>query len=104
MVSNRCALWPNLLAACTRQGVPIALLSARLSERSLRRYRGFAPRLMRRTLGLIACIGAQSEEDAARFIALGAEAGRVQVTGNVKFDFELPADLESRAAALRSSP
>jgi 3-deoxy-D-manno-octulosonic-acid transferase len=55
---------------------------------------------MRQTMERLACIGAQSDGDAARFIALGAEPGRVRVTGNVKFDFTLPEDLEARAAAL----
>jgi 3-deoxy-D-manno-octulosonic-acid transferase len=94
-------LWPNLLATCTRHRVPVALVSARLSERSLQRYRSFAPRLMRRTLHSLWVIAAQSEADAARFVALGADPARVHVAGNVKFDFEVPADLELRTLALR---
>jgi len=94
-------LWPNLLAACARHDVPVALASARLSARSLRRYQGFAPRLMRRTMRGLACIGAQSDEDAARFIALGADPATVSVTGNVKFDFALPDDLDAKVEALR---
>ena len=94
-------LWPNLLAACARRGLPVAVVSARLSERSLHRYRSFARGLMRRSLRGLACIAAQSEADAARFIALGADATRVAVAGNVKFDFPLPLDLPERSAALR---
>ena len=95
-------LWPNLLAACERRNVPVSLVSARLSERSLRRYRSFAPRLMRKTLSRLALVAAQSQTDAERFIQLGADPRQVHVTGNVKVDFELPADLDERAAALRS--
>lgn len=94
-------LWPNLLASCARHGVPVVLASARLSDRSLRRYRSFAPRLMQRTLHRLGCIAAQSQADADRFIALGAQASRVQVAGNVKFDMVPPDDLEQRAEALR---
>ncbi len=95
-------LWPNLLAACARQGLPVALVSARLSARSLRRYLGFAPRLMRRTLRTLVRVATQSEEDAGRFMALGADPATVQVAGNVKFDFALPPDLDARAMALRA--
>jgi len=94
-------LWPNLLASCARRHVPVALVSARLSERSLSRYRSFARRLMRRTLRTLVAIAAQSDSDAARFIALGADPAQVQVTGNVKFDFTLPDDIGVRSAALR---
>ena len=94
-------LWPNLLASCARRHLPVALVSARLSERSLRRYRSFARRLMRRTLRTLAIIAAQSQSDAERFVALGADPARVHVSGNVKFDFALPEDLGARSAALR---
>ena len=94
-------LWPNLLAACERRQVPVALVSARLSERSLSRYRSFAPRLMRGALRGLALIAAQSDADATRFILLGAPETRVHVAGNVKFDFALPSDLGARAASLR---
>ncbi|MEY4762512.1 MAG: hypothetical protein RLZZ200_2368 [Pseudomonadota bacterium] len=94
-------LWPNLLFACSRQKVPVALVSARLSARSQRRYGSFAPKLIRRTLRLLVRIGAQSDDDAARFLSLGADPSAVRVTGNVKFDFSLPADLDARVTALR---
>jgi 3-deoxy-D-manno-octulosonic-acid transferase len=94
-------LWPNLLACCARRHVPVALVSARLSERSLHRYRSFARRLMRRTLRTLAVIAAQSDADAARFVALGADPAQVHVAGNVKFDFTLPPDTGARSATLR---
>ncbi len=93
-------LWPNWLAACQRRGIPVALLSARLSERSARRYARLAPRLMRRILGALQLVATQAAEDAERFVALGADASRVRVVGNLKFDFPLPADIDERAAGL----
>lgn len=83
-------LWPNLFAACARAGVPVALINARLSERSARGYRriGGLTREALRNLGLVA---AQTPEDAERLSALGAR--RVEVTGNIKFDATPPADL-----------
>ena len=95
-------LWPNLLRACQRAAVPVALVSARLSERSLRRYRSLAPGLMHRSLQRIACLVVQGQDDAARFIALGATPSQVLVGGNLKFDLQLSPDLPQRAASLQS--
>jgi 3-deoxy-D-manno-octulosonic-acid transferase len=83
-------LWPNLLFACRDRGIPAHILNARLSARSLRGYRVLDP-LIRRALRGVHLIAAQSDEDARRFIKLGARADRVVVTGNLKFD-TLPVD------------
>ena len=80
-------IWPNLIHACRREGVPLHLVNARLSEKSLAGYRRF-PRLVRESLAGLAAVAAQSGDDAGRFAALGA-AG-VQVTGSVKFDVTPP--------------
>lgn len=96
-------LWPNLIAAAHARGMPLALVSARLSVRSLRRYRRFAPAMMRRAVRAFRLIGAQSEADQARFIELGAEPARVTVTGNLKFDVPQDAGLPARGAALRAA-
>ncbi len=76
-------LWPNLIAAAARSGVPLALVNARLSPRSLQRARRFAG-VARRALARIALVAAQTEGDAQRLRALGAAT--VVVTGNLKFD------------------
>jgi 3-deoxy-D-manno-octulosonic-acid transferase len=94
-------LWPNLYHACAARSVPLVLANARLSVRSMRRYRLIAP-LLRRTLACTRLIAAQSEADAGRFRALGAEPGRTTVIGNLKFDFELPADIGARARSVRA--
>lgn len=89
-------LWPNLLATCRREKVPLLLANARLSARSALRYRrirGLAGEMLRS----FAAIGAQSEEDAQRLAALGAD--RPTVTGNIKFDIAPdPAQLETGRA------
>jgi 3-deoxy-D-manno-octulosonic-acid transferase len=95
-------LWPNLVAGARHHGVPLVLVSARLSGRSLTRYRRFAPQLMRDTVRAFAAIGAQSEADRARFIALGAAATAVTVIGNLKFDLPVDAARPVRGAALRA--
>ncbi|MFZ2628467.1 MAG: lipid IV(A) 3-deoxy-D-manno-octulosonic acid transferase [Rugosibacter sp.] len=80
-------LWPNLLAACQAQHVPVFFLNARLSARSARRYAWF-PNLTRQALRQLGAIGAQSADDAARLTALGATS--VTITGNMKFDIDVP--------------
>ncbi len=93
-------IWPNLYDACGRREIPLILVSARISPQSVNRYRRFLP-LFRETLSHGIVIAAQSESDAERFRSLGAAPERTWVTGNIKFDFETPADLESRGVALR---
>jgi 3-deoxy-D-manno-octulosonic-acid transferase len=80
-------IWPNLVAACKAQGIPLLLANARLSEKSARRYARF-PNLTRSALRDLAGIAAQTEQDAARLAALGAP--EVAVLGNVKFDILPP--------------
>ncbi len=92
-------LWPNLLAACERTGVPVVLANARLSERSARRYARW-PTLTRATLGALRAIGAQTAADAARLAGLGAR-GVVQ-TGNIKFDILPPEAQLALSGAFRS--
>ena len=92
-------LWPRLLEEARRAAVPVFLANARLSERSARRYARF-PRLTRWALSNLSGIAAQSSADAARFAALGASAP--EVTGNIKFDLDVPAEMIGRGADFRN--
>ncbi|HXZ60204.1 MAG TPA: lipid IV(A) 3-deoxy-D-manno-octulosonic acid transferase [Steroidobacteraceae bacterium] len=94
-------LWPNLYRECGRRRVPLVLASARISERSLGRYQRLGA-LFRDALSQAAVVAAQGEADAARFRALGAAADSTHVTGNLKFDFELPEGLTERGQRLRA--
>lgn len=102
LVLVECELWPNLLAAASSQQVPVALLSARLSARSLARYRRFAAAMMRQAVRSIGVIGCQTEVDRQRFIALGAAAEQVHVIGNLKFDAAVDARLAEQGRELRA--
>lgn len=82
-------LWPNMLFGCRSRAIPVYILNARLSARSLRGYRLVAP-LIRRALRTVTCVAAQSQDDAARFVQLGAAARQVQALGNLKFDIAAP--------------
>ena len=84
-------LWPNLIRAASDEGVPIYLINARLSDKSFGNYLRarllFEP-LLNRLQGILA----QSDEDARRFILLGAHQERVTSAGNIKFEVNVPED------------
>ena len=90
-------VWPNLIAACGTQ-VPVALVNARLSERSLRRGRKFGT-IMTDAAQALALVAAQTEADAARVRSLGAT--NVAVTGSVKFDVVVPPQMVETGALWR---
>ncbi len=83
-------LWPNLLRACARRGVPVVLASARLTAKSVSRYRRVGS-LFSGIFTHNVLIAAQSADDAARFAQIGAAPARTQVVGNVKFDLSVDA-------------
>lgn len=78
-------LWPNLLQVLHRRGVPCVMLNGRLSSSSFRGYLRIRP-LMVRVLSSVRLFLMQSDRDAERVIALGADPKRVVRVGNVKFD------------------
>ncbi|MDV3467598.1 lipid IV(A) 3-deoxy-D-manno-octulosonic acid transferase [Stenotrophomonas sp. C3(2023)] len=82
-------LWPNMLFGCRSRQIPVYILNARLSARSLRGYRLLAA-LIRRALRTVTCVAAQSQADAERFVQLGAQPEQVQALGNLKFDIATP--------------
>jgi 3-deoxy-D-manno-octulosonic-acid transferase len=92
-------VWPNLIAGCAAHGVPVALVNARLSERSLRRGRRFGGLMMEAARG-ITLAAAQTELDAARIASLGAP--KVAVTGSIKFDVVPPEAALQTGARLRT--
>ena len=92
-------VWPTLVAACARRRIPLFLVNARLSARSLDGYRRAASITQPMFAALTVC--AQTDADAARLREAGAR--EVQVTGNLKFDLAPPADTAAaRAGAARA--
>jgi len=78
-------IWPNLIAAASRAGVPVVIVNGRISDRAYPKYtrlRRFIKRSMRR----VAAVGAQTEGYAERFGALGVPSECVTVTGSLKYD------------------
>ena len=90
-------LWPGFLHQAQCQGIPVALVNARLSERSAAgyaRWRG----LITPALGSLRCVCAEDAASAQRLSALGVSAHRLRVTGNIKSDVQAaPALLQAIA-------
>lgn len=86
-------IWPNFLRESRRAGVPVLFVNGRISEKSYRRYRALVGALggfRARVLGGATLFMMQSEKDAQRILDLGAPKERVEVTGNMKYDFTPP--------------
>lgn len=92
-------VWPNMVAQCVRHEVPVALVNARLSERSLRRGQRFESLMLEAAAGL-RLVAAQTEADADRLKRFGA--ANVHVTGSLKFDVAPPPEMLLRGARLRA--
>lgn len=94
-------LWPLLLRDCRRRSIPVAVLNARISDRSYGRMKR-AGRLYRRfLLDPLGRLGAQSPQDEERLLSLGARPARTSLTGNLKFDTPEPLPVAGLEQALR---
>ncbi|MGL5445733.1 MAG: 3-deoxy-D-manno-octulosonic acid transferase [Rhabdaerophilum sp.] len=97
-------IWPNLMIAAHRRGIPLGIVNGRMSDRSFRRWTKLSG-FIRALLAPLALCTAQSEDDAERFRALGASATS---PGNLKFDVPplpvLPEELTRLQDAIGSRP
>lgn len=82
-------IWPNLIHEGRARGLPLVIVNARLSKRSMRGYASSAS-LWRMALSEVDAVLAQSNMDADRFRRLGLPSDRIKVTGNLKFDTRTP--------------
>ncbi|MBL7081947.1 MAG: 3-deoxy-D-manno-octulosonic acid transferase [Candidatus Omnitrophica bacterium] len=80
-------IWPNLITQLNKMGVPVILVNARISDRSFLGYRMIKP-LLKPILNKINIFCVQSERDAQRLSVLGVSSNKLQITGNMKFDFK----------------
>jgi len=93
-------LWPNTVAACYKRQIPVILANARLSEKSARGYARVTS-LSAPMFAQLTTVAAQHGDDGTRFTALGLPAEKLCVSGNIKFDLDLNAQIRKSAEALR---
>src|SRR5512133_147389 len=94
-------LWPNFLRILRSSGARVAVVNARISDRSFPRYRTWRG-LLARVLRFVDLFLAQSDEDARRLREIGAASDRVHVSGNLKFDVKPPQE-QAAVAKLRNA-
>ena len=100
LITMETEIWPNLYQSCHKLRVPILLVNARLSQKSMRGYKLFSG-LIASTIKFVDKIAAQTQVDADRFIILGAKNKDVSVVGNLKFDIDIPHSIKEEAEPLR---
>ena len=91
-------VWPNFVRRCAADGVPVAVVNGRMSERSFGRYKAWGG-LFRGVFRKLAAVGVQNEAYAARLKEMGAEP---VVTGNLKFDAAIGFDPAAEAREWRA--
>ena len=94
--------WPNLLSGCFRRNIPMAVVNARISDRSWPRYRRLR-RLWRPFLSQLSRVLAQSQTDAERLKAIGCLPECVSVAGNLKFDVRAAEEADATRQLKKSS-
>lgn len=91
-------IWPNLISQCVKYHVPLALVNARLSERSLKKGKRIES-IMSEAARSFSVVAAQTRTDADRLSQFGA--GNIAVTGSVKFDITPPTEAVFKGQLLR---
>lgn len=87
-------IWPNLLKEMARGNIPAVLINGRISDRSIGKYE-LVKNFLKPALESIGLFCMQSEADRERVKSLGAPAERIKVTGNMKFDVDIKADIKT---------
>ena len=95
-------IWPTLFAKCKKHGIPLFIVNARLSEKSMHGYRkikGF----LQRTLADVTGIVVQAEIDAQRYQEMGVSKQKIKISGNIKLDMPINAALRTQATQLKQN-
>ncbi|RIZ71166.1 MAG: 3-deoxy-D-manno-octulosonic acid transferase [Methylococcales bacterium] len=93
-------IWPNLFLACGKRRIPLYIINARLSEKSSLGFQKI-PSLVRPTLAQVTLVATQTEDDATRFISIGADSSKVKTLGNIKFDIKVPQETIEQGIQLK---
>ncbi len=95
-------LWPNFLREANKKAIPVAVINGRISERSFKRYRMISL-FMENVLESVKLFSMQTEDDAKRIIALGANHNNVRVSGNIKYDNEFKEIEEEKVKEIKNT-
>lgn len=93
-------LWPNIYHSCHKRGIPVCLANVRISAASFKGYQ-LVSSLTKKTLDNVSRFAVQSKADAARIALLGANQDKIKITGNIKFDLDVPASMVEAGRLLR---
>ncbi|MCF6776646.1 lipid IV(A) 3-deoxy-D-manno-octulosonic acid transferase [Thiotrichales bacterium 19X7-9] len=93
-------LWPNLLYLCDKHNIPVMLTNARLSEKSATGYQKIS-KLTKKMLNQLSIVAVQNKTDGTRFLKLGLEDKKLQITGSLKYDIQISQEMESQGLALK---
>jgi 3-deoxy-D-manno-octulosonic-acid transferase len=85
-------LWPNIFRVAHERNVPVLVLNGRISEKSARGYRKVSF-FMKKVFAYVTLFSMQSDADAERIRSIGADGGKVCVSGNFKFDMDIPGNV-----------
>lgn len=94
-------IWPNLFSYCGNHDIPLYIINARLSEKSAKGYQKIAG-LCHSALANVKAIAAQTEEDAGRFVIIGADPQKINNLGNIKFDVEITSSTLAKGLAIKA--
>ncbi|MBI3585182.1 MAG: 3-deoxy-D-manno-octulosonic acid transferase [Nitrospinae bacterium] len=95
-------LWPNFLKEANKKAIPVAVINGRISERSFKRYRMISL-FMKSVLESVRLFSMQTEDDAKRIVALGADKRNVNVSGNIKYDNEFKDIEEEKGKEIKNT-
>jgi 3-deoxy-D-manno-octulosonic-acid transferase len=85
VIAAETELWPNFILCLQKKNIPFLIINGRISDKAFRRYQSIRP-FMKNILSGCSRIGVQNKKYQKRFIDLGAEPGKVLITGNLKFN------------------
>ncbi|HEY9791323.1 MAG TPA: 3-deoxy-D-manno-octulosonic acid transferase [Candidatus Obscuribacterales bacterium] len=92
-------IWPGFMSECANRGIKVCCVNGRISPRSFKQYKSMVA-FFSGTVGSFAALAVQSEQEAARYRALGAHPESIYICGNMKFDGIKPVD-EAERSSLR---
>ena len=95
-------LWPNLIIQSKRRNLPVLVINARLSEKSVQGYQLIGP-LSRQIMRSITLLASHNQADVERFKRLGLQERQSEVVGSIKFDIQVPEQSVNNARLLKQT-